>query len=191
MNSPTTIVKLFYTILFLLSATVGQSQSLSLEEILKLVDGTPSEITSLLTTKDWKFISADKEMSDDGTLLMESTMIFYFPDKYGNYIASFGHVKTFNFDASWAYDPRKKIQTTRIGYYLKIGYKFTDTKIYNSLNKQLLDKGLKVQQDEVLEDGRIAKSFKHDEFKIAFAITPSVSGQTYQFVVESKYLVDE
>ena len=63
--------------------TVGKSQSLSLDEILKLIDGTPSEITSSLSTKGWKFESADKDMSDDGTLLMESRIIFYFKDIMG------------------------------------------------------------------------------------------------------------
>lgn len=191
MNNSLNRARLFCTLLFILTFTVGKSQSLSLDEILKLIDGTPSEITTSLSTKGWKFESADKDMSDDGTLLMESTMIFYFKDNYGNYLASFGHMKTFNFDTEFSYDPRKKRQAPKIGYYLNVSYKFADIKIFNALNNQLINKGITVQNDEVLEGGIIEKSFNHDEFNIVFYIAPSESGQTFQFVIGSKYLVEK
>lgn len=190
MNNSLNRAKLFCTLLFIFTFTVGKSQSLSLDEILKLIDGTPSEITSSLSTKGWKFESADKDMSDDGTLLMESKIIFYFKDNYGHYLASFGHLKTFNFDTKFSFDPRKRKQAPKIGYYLNVSYKFADINIYNALNKQLINKGITVQKDEVLEGGIIEKSFNHDEFHIVFFIAPSESGQTFQFVVGSKYLVE-
>ena len=191
MKNRYTLVRTTFSIILVFTSNYAISQSLNIDKIFKLVNGSPSEITSELIIKDWTFVSADKDMSDDNTLMMEERIIFHYKDKYSNYVtASLVHVKIFNFEPGLFFDTKTETYKTKIGYYLKLYYKFTNSQEFSDLNKQMIVKGLKIEQDEVLEDGRIVKAFNHEDYNIEMEVIPSDDGHYFALLVESKYLVE-
>lgn len=168
-------VRYVMAFVFITLSITAQSQYLTVEEVFEMVDNKPSEITSFLIDKGWEVTGANKEFSDDNSLVVNEHLSVTYTENNVD-VSVIKYDKTMRLDVDNGY-----------GQYVAILYVFTDKNIYIKLNELLVKSGHKVVQDGIV-DGSVVISYFHDKYNMSLVTNPRGVDhpQNFVFVVKAK-----